>query len=500
MLGRLFVWAAAGGVALTLVLFGRYAYPTPGTDAPSFLATAIEHRQGRGLVNPFYPQIAFADPTGAHRHIYYPPLFPLVVSALMRRPEPGDAFLAVAVLRAASVLLTCALLLGFAQRADRALGGSTSALIALSLCGLATNWLPTLGRPEALATLLVILAALLALHKGGAGLVVGLGALTGLVAATQPFGAVELVAVAGLACSIRERAPTAVARTAAVAAIGLAVFAAVLALSPYGLTETLAGMARAFPQTPWTAPPGEEWWKPWLTARRSTFHGPLFALAVACGAHLLARRGGPRSRLAFVIFTLVLAACLYYGSLTHDSRRNYNALFLSPILFALVVYWFAASRSWTGARVARVGRVACLACVAGTAAGFLGHLAGLPWFAKHGRGLDEARAAWREVPFPAGARIVLMGNLWALSEDYDRMELLSLAALGDVMRRRPVPVLVLGQRHEHRGTPPPLSGFVLLRGAFNPGLRPPWPLNYFVEEDYSFAVYVPSAPRGAGVP
>ena len=499
MRGRVLVWATAGGVALTLVLFGRYAYPTPGTDAPSFLASAIEHRRGHGLVNPFYPQIAFADPSGARRHIYYPPLFPLVVSALMRRPAPGDAFLAVAVLRAASVLLSCALLLAVAQRADRALAGSTAALIALSLCGLATDWIPTLGRPEALATLLVILAALLALRKGGAGLVLGLGALTGLLAATQPFGAVELVAVIGLAFSVRDPARTALARTTAVAAIGLAVFATVLALSPHGLTETLAGMARAYPQTPWTSPPGEEWWKPWLTARRSTFYGPLYVLALLCGAHLLARRGGARARLAFAFFALALAACLYHGSLTHHSRRNYNALLLSPILFALVVSWFAASRSFTGARFARVGRVACLACVAGTAAGFLGHLAALPWFVRHGRGLDEARAAWREVPFPAGARIVLMGNLWALSEDYGRMELLSLAALGEAMSRRPVPVLALGQRPEHRGTPPPLSGFTLLRDSFNPA-RPPWPLGYFAEEDYSFAVYVPSPPHGAGAP
>jgi hypothetical protein len=163
-----------------------------------------------------------------------------------------------------------------------------------------------------------------------------------------------------------------------------------------------------------------------------------------------------------------------------------------------VVYWFAASRSWTGARAARVGRAACLACVAGTASGFLGHLAGLPWFVRHGRGLDEARAAWREVAFPAGARIVLMGNLWAVSEDYGRMELLSPSALGEVMRRRPVPVLAFGQRPEHRGTPPPLAGFVLVRGFFNPEWSPPPILRYFLEEDYSFAVYVPAGSRGDG--
>jgi len=497
VLGRLLVWTVAVGLAMALLLFAGHAYPTPGTDAPGFLVSAINFRLGRGLVNPFYPQMAFADPTGMQRHIFYPPLFPLVVSALMARPTPRDAFLAVGWLRAACVLLSCGLLLAVARKADPDLRKPTAALIASSLCGLCTNWLPTLGRAEALATLLILVAALAALRVSGTALVVLLGVLTGLVAATQPFGAVELTAVIGLACAIREGTAAALARTAAVAAIGLAMVAAVLALSPYGLAETLAGMARAYPHTPWMAPPGEGWWKPWLTARCSTFYGPLFVLALACGAHLLRRRGRVGSRFAFAAFVLALLVCVYLGSLTHHSLRNYNLLLLSPLAFALVVAWFAASRSWTGASGTRWGRAACLGCVLATATGFLGYLACFPHFLAHSRGLEEARAAWRSVPFPAEQRIILMGNLWPLSEDYGRMERLSPAALGDVMRRRPVPVLALGQRREHRGTPPPLPGFVLLHDAFDHERT--WdrgPLRYFLEEDYSFAVYLPAPGPG----
>ena len=499
MPGRALVWTAAAGVALTLVLFARHAFPTPGTDAPSFLTTAIDLRLGRGLVNPFYPQMAFADPTGAHRYIYYPPLLPLVVAGLMPGATPTDAFLAVAFLRAVSIVLACILLLAVARRAQPDLRGPTSALVALALCGLGTNWLPTLGRPEALATLLLMVAALGAMRLRGAALAIFLGIVTGLVGATQPFGAVEMVAVMGLGWSIQEPTRVALGRTAAAGAVALAVFAAVLALSPYGLSQTLLGMARAFPHTPWTAPPGEEWWKPWLTARRSTFYGPLFVLAALCGAHLLVRAGGARARLAFALCVLALAACLYLGSLTHHSRRNYNALLLSPLPFAVVVYWFAASRSWA-AGWTRLGRAACLACVLATAAGFLGHLAAFPWFVAHGHGLDAARAEWRSVPLPPGARIVLMGNLWALSEDYDRMQLLSAAALGDAMRSRPVPVLALGQRPEHRGAPPLLSGFALRHDFFNREWSPPPVLGYFLEEDYSFAVYVPVPPPAHGGP
>ena len=74
--------------AALLTAFAFHAYPVPSTDAPSFLVSAINYARGRGLVNPFYPQIAFGDPTGLHRHVYYPPAFPLVVAALMPRPTP----------------------------------------------------------------------------------------------------------------------------------------------------------------------------------------------------------------------------------------------------------------------------------------------------------------------------------------------------------------------------------------------------------------------------
>src|SRR5262245_31970462 len=158
MIRRTTVWAVALAVAALLLAFAYHGYPAPSTDAPSFLASAINHALGRGLVNPFYPQIAFGDPTGLHRHVYYPPAFPLVVSALMPSPTPRGAFLAVALLRGASVLLAALLLLRLARRAGRAPGPDLTLIASLSLCGLATHWLPTVGRPEALATLLVLAA------------------------------------------------------------------------------------------------------------------------------------------------------------------------------------------------------------------------------------------------------------------------------------------------------------------------------------------------------
>jgi hypothetical protein len=145
MIRRETVWAVALAVAALLTAFAFHGYPAPSTDAPSFLVSAINYSLGRGLVNPFYPQIAYGDPTGLHRHVYYPPAFPLAVSALMPSPTPRAAFLAVAVLRVVSVLLAALLLCRVAER-GRAQARGLTLLVSLSLGGLATNWLPTVGR------------------------------------------------------------------------------------------------------------------------------------------------------------------------------------------------------------------------------------------------------------------------------------------------------------------------------------------------------------------
>lgn len=229
------VWAVALAVAALLAVFAYHGYPAPSTDAPSFLVSAINHSLGRGLVNPFYPQIAFGDPTGLHRHVYYPPAFPLVLSALMPSPTPRGAFLAVAALRVVSVLLAALLLCRVAARAmpsadgDKPRSRQVTLLACFSLCGLATNWLPTLGRPEALATLLVLLAVLAALTLDGWPRVFAFGVLLGATAATQPMGAVELGLVMALFLAATRRAGAAVLETGAIAALGLAVFALLLA-------------------------------------------------------------------------------------------------------------------------------------------------------------------------------------------------------------------------------------------------------------------------------
>lgn len=479
------VWAVAALVVCLLFAFAYCAYPTPNTDAPGFLVSAINVMRGRGLVNSFYPrlQMIHADPTGLDRHIYYPPGFPLLLAALMPSPTPRAAFLVIALLRAASVGLAAVLLVRLARAA--APRRDLTALVSLALVALATNWLPTLGRPESAATLLLLAGALAAWRMEGGPLALVLGLVLGLMAAVQPFAAVEAGLVALLLLAVREPPRRALALALAAGALAVATFAALLAASPHGLVETIAGMARAYPHTPWSAPPGRDWWRPWVLWPRSTFYGPLFLAGIACGVHLLVRN---RARVGapwlVALAAAGLGACLYHGSLTHRSLRNYNALVLSPLAVGLLVAWVARRPEGPRGRLEHAGALACLAAAA---TGFVGQAAFLPWFLAHARTLDEARAEWRRAAPPQG-RVSLVGNLWALTEDYDRLETTPATDLADPARTHPV--LLIGQRREHGGRPPALPGFVLVRDFFNPALAEPGLHRYFVPEDYSFAVYV----------
>jgi hypothetical protein len=475
---RALVATTAVLLAATLLLFARAAYPTPGTDAPSFLASAINHRLGRGLVNPLYPQIRWADPSGGARHVYYPPLFPLVVSALLPSPTPQGAFTVVALLQGVSLALGA--LLGWRLIAS---GGEPAwpavLLLMASLAGLGTSLLPTQGRAEALALVLLLLGALALVGLRGSGRVAALGLLLGLMAATHPIGAVEAGLVAALVFAFGRPAREVLPELLLIALLAAAVFAAALAFTPHGLGETLQGMARAYPHTPWTAPPGRDWWRPWILLRRATFYGPLFLLALAGGVALLRRRA-PAARALFALAAVLLAAVFYHGSLTHKSLRNYNAILLAPLAYALVLAWFA--------RAGRALRAACFVTVAATAAGLAGYALCFPWYRAHAHTLARARAEWAALPLPPERRVLLRGNLWALSEDYARIDL-DPRLLDDPARARPI--LVLGQRREHAGRPPAVPGFRLLHDGFDPALTQAGWRRRFVDEDYSFAVYLP---------
>ena len=286
--------------------------------------------------------------------------------------------------------------------------------------------------------------------------------------------------------------PVVLARTAAVAAIGLAVFSAsspchrTACGRPWGCSAPIR--TRRGPRI--RARDGEA-----LVTAAGARSRPALTARVFCGAHLLggaARSArGPRSGPS------AGAGRHLYTVRSPSLRRNYNALLLGPAGLrnrGLLVRVLA----HLGPRpAARLGRARCLACVLGT-----------PPASWPSRGLPVVRvtaAAWRPRarpggPSPSGRR--------AGGADGEPVAVVGgLRADGALRRPRWATPCAAGpgpsSRWDRGRAPrvaPPLPGFDLIHDGFNrewPS-RPPL-LRYFLEEDYSFAVYRPRQPQ-SGAP
>jgi hypothetical protein len=273
--------------------------------------------------------------------------------------------------------------------------------------------------------------------------------------------------------------------------VALSCFVLLLAVSPHGLLDSLHGMIRALPYTPWLAPPSAEGWKAWVTERRSTFYGPLVLLSLACGLRLLAlhrRRLGSAAGVA--LCAMLFIGCFYLGSLTFRSLRNYNALLLAPLFFGIVLAWSVLPAGQPGRPLPGVAQAVAFLVVLATGVGFFGRLAALPVFLQDYRTLAQARDAWSRLELPPDRRVAIVGNLWLLGEDYAHMELAPFGSEARLAKRGLT--VVLAQRPEHAGLAPELPGLRKLADFFTParasgrGL-----LAHFLKEDYGFAVYVP---------
>jgi hypothetical protein len=407
---RGWVFAATGLLCAAMFVSGREVFPPPRGDAIGFVPAAIEFRAGHGLVQPIYPlYLTAAD--GSSRLSYPLPLFPWLVAALMPANGPRAAFEVVALFRVLSLLAAAALFLRAAGPGARGFGVSAAACG--SLVGMCTSGMPTEGRPEALGVLVVLAATGVCLLKPERPRILELGVLLGLMGVAHPVGAIYL----GLALGVRAAAQAPWKRAAgnflAIGALSLAVAAAITALSPHGLVETLRATMQRVPvgiTSSWS----QYEWSYWLLAGRSSFSGLLLVAAAAVGAIELIRIGrGIAAPALLAAFALALTAAVAYTSLRVPAR-NYNLLMFSPLLYALLIRWVAEGRS-------RLGAALVIAIIWLTGAGFARDALAFPAFLAHGTGLDEARAAYARI---LGDRpgVSVLGSGWVLSDDYQKFQ------------------------------------------------------------------------------
>ncbi|HEY3569711.1 MAG TPA: hypothetical protein VGP73_17390 [Thermoanaerobaculia bacterium] len=461
-----------GLLILSLLAFGVSVFPIPSGDSHAFVPPALLLKGGGGLRNPISELARELDPTGQARYLQYPPLFPWIVAALMARPTPSAAFLAIAGLNVINVVL-CVLLFA------RAAGPGRLATAAAALLGIATLLVgEQTGRPEVLATLWVLLAihAHLALSPERSWLPVG--AILGLLGATHPVGALLLGLLAVMAHAARLPTGRALGRSAGTLAVSLAVFAGILAVSPYGLRETLEGLRRhggavAARGSQGTLIPY------WITNPGGTLYALPYLLLIALLAWRAARRELPVRSPALLAAVLLPLLAVAWRTGVQVPELSYNVLLFAPAVFA-------ANLRLAGGEAGRwPDRGAALAHGL-TGLGYLRQLVLFGLFLTQGIPLAEARGAFRRLP--AQARVAVTPSLWVVAEDYERMTVFPLAE----GPRAGQDAVMVQQSYTGLTSPPPLPGYRMVENRFLP--RPGRLLGIKVANTvpgYGYAVYRP---------
>lgn len=168
-------------VFLLSILFAWFGYPLFTYDSYCFLPASFELSNGHGLFNKFYNAGFIPD----YRFIFYPPLYPVVVSNLMIQPGPLFLYMAVTILNLISVLLSVIILKRMIKQGTLK-GKGNVRILAFCVLWIFANCsfiLTTNSRPEVLCRLFLYALILLAFtsiryREMIAGLICTLGLLT----------------------------------------------------------------------------------------------------------------------------------------------------------------------------------------------------------------------------------------------------------------------------------------------------------------------------------
>jgi len=402
-----------------LLLSAHRMYPVPDVDAAAFLPQAINLAQGRGLVNPMYDPAVATDPAGRGRQYFYPPLFQVTVAALLPEPTARGAFVAVALLDAATLLLSTLLLLAVGDA-----GAGATALACLALLGLTGQMGNAAGRPESLAGGLAVATTLIALRTKSPGPVpvTLMGVVLGLMGATHPVGGLMLaIAIAGY-LAVRLPARRVAALLLLLVAVALPTFAGVVALSGTDLALLIRGLLK---HARVAILPGREevLWAYLIAGVRAPLLGVLWALAALAAADIWRAQ---RQRVAspWILTGAVVAASAATGYFVlRAPPRYYNLALFSPLAYAVVLYWLGwrfGRHTWTPARMAATAAAAIV--FLGTGAGLVRRVLAYPFAMGQGRSWAEARADFRRLD-AAGDTILVTHSLWVLATEYDRLRI-----------------------------------------------------------------------------
>ncbi|MBX2905689.1 MAG: hypothetical protein KF744_06605 [Taibaiella sp.] len=236
-------------IAVVYLFYALNVFPIPGTDSSSFLPPALTFGQGKGLVNPFFFASEITDLTGNRLYNYYVPFYTWFLGFWVAIiPGIKTIFVVGALLTTLALLLYRRIII---NGTPASAGKLFTATILLSIPYLATYSLPTIGRPEQLTALLLLVLFVLYRNRARIGFWLYnplLVAIFAVLLATQIIGFYFAFLVFLIIEFVQQGDAGRVLVVNVVRAIGvLLLFYLILEASPNGFRVTIEGILSVSP-------------------------------------------------------------------------------------------------------------------------------------------------------------------------------------------------------------------------------------------------------------
>ena len=457
-------------------------YPVPGGDAAVFLPGAINLKAGRGLTNQLWE--AWPDPTGQHRFLDHPPLFQLVVAALMAKADAQSAFKVLSIFGALSVILY-AVLLSTAEFGRRLITSRLGFLILiLSEFALAfVIFTDTCGRPETLSTLVLAGAIAMVIWVDWKWSPICLGGAAGIAAAIHPVNGILVAYLVAVTFLVLDPIRTAIRKIIFAAAVTLAVFWCLLRLSPHPaqlvldsvLTHAVLANEIEYSRSDFVT------FYLTLAPWAGLYLLGLFLVLGWCGVYVWHNTCDRLTRFLRFLGLSSAGLAFYYFSIRRPCASYYLSM-LVPAVIVLAI--FLAGRDGVESLRPRSSLILVLAAFFGIFTLCLFRDVGLfVNYSATGVSFRDAQKAFKNVAGSTNQEISVSESLWVLASDFERIRIIEHGTVSGEL-------VVLQQTQRGSLSPPIIPGYRLLWQSFisHPPTLVGVPIAHTMP-GYSFAVF-----------
>ncbi|MFN5953962.1 MAG: hypothetical protein ACK6A9_16515 [Dolichospermum sp.] len=396
-------------------------FPIPGGDAEAFIPAAVSYSSGFGLKNIIYPLSFATDIENQGRFCQYPPLFPWLVGFLMFHPTTESAFFILGIFSLISICLFVLLLIKIIKSVKTHIEYDSAIIASLMIFSYSGMILPMSGRPELLASIFLLLGAVIfAYSKNKIGSVL-IGIIIGLLGATHIAGAIISIVILLLAQAYRFSCIKTVQFMLISSLVALVTAFTIIALSPNGLIDTLIGIRlHSKMQLERTDTGFFLILKYWIFGESGFFFGPIIIFSLLFFTFKSISVYIKNNTTIIYWMCLLTLAYLFYFFGFRSAPTNYNFILFQPIAYCIILYGLFENKPNNQHKTGRkyksiVSLMLLISLVAPLRTSFL-----FFDYLNSGKTYQNARDQIQSL-LPGDKYIFFTGSMWSLSEDYEKM-------------------------------------------------------------------------------